>query len=166
MIPTIYTGKIRGVDVRFFPPQTTDEDLMPWVDVEALMSAMHLSRGQRQLAETVIKQHYKRINTPAGMTSVLSHGWAQSLIEASANKGYVAASFMKRYFDHSLEAAQLFHPEMWYQSKDGRWGIDPVSLARLMGVSDEELIDLVEDNLDKIEEKFGHFWLLPGPTRH
>jgi hypothetical protein len=163
MIPTIYTGKIRGVNVRFFPPQTDDEGLMPWVCVTELMSAMHLTRRHRTAAETVTKRHEKRINTPAGITSVLSHSWAQSLIQASTQKGYVAASFMKRYFDHSLEAAQLIHPEMWCQSKDGRRAIDPVSLARLMAVSDEEMIDIIEDTIDELVEIDG---VCPGPTRH
>jgi hypothetical protein len=94
MIPTIYTGKIRGVDVRFFPPKTHAE-LMPWVAADELMAAMALTHGQQTAANsTILKdpKHGARIGTSKGFTNIISFSNAKGLIQASVHMGYMAAS--------------------------------------------------------------------------
>jgi hypothetical protein len=141
MIPTIYTGKLRGVSVRFFPPPTDDGELMPWVAANELMSAMHLSRSL---------QDEKRINAPAGPTSVWYPSKASAIIKTAIRRGHVAASFEKKYNDHCWKAAQLIHPEMFFLHDNGKWAVDPESAARLLGVNCDEMIDFIEDHIDEI----------------
>jgi hypothetical protein len=156
MIPTIYTGRIRGTDVRFFPPKTGDE-LMPWVDVDALMDAMNLTGIRRGAAAVIAKaypSHAKRIGTSKGFTNIISFSNAKGLIHGSVSMGYVSDSFKDEYATPLFEAAHLIHPELFDQDDEtGEWILNSTAMARLMGEDHEDLVDFIEDNKDEMEKR-------------
>jgi hypothetical protein len=149
VIPTIYTAKIHGTNVRFFPPQTDDE-LMPWVDVEALMDAMSLKgiyRGAAKVVEKAYPHHSKRIGTSKGFANITSFSNAKGMIWASVEQGYITKEFKDEYATQLFAAASLIHPELFDQVYEtGEWIINSRGLARLMGEDHEKLVDYIDVN--------------------
>jgi hypothetical protein len=162
MIHQVYTAKIRGTDVRFFPPQS-DEELMPWVALDELTQAMGLDARQRAGATAVASDtggrlDFKRIGTSKGFTNIISFSSAKGLIQGCVHMGYLPKAFEDDFVHPVCHAARQIHPEFFDETDAGEWVINMAALPRLLGTDRQHLDDFMKQNEDLYELR-GDTWM-------
>jgi hypothetical protein len=144
----IYIGTINNTPVRFYRPQT-DDDMMPWVASDDLMSALALPRNVRRLMHLANSKHsslVKCIETGSGALDVLAFQAVQGLVGAIRKLELVPDIdwVHMAYVEAAVTATKHTSPALFDPDSDGRFRMRSDILAMLLGTTSQAIADQME----------------------